>query len=256
MVDVASRAVLGGERAGRSRLGDRVLLAVSDGLGGQPGGEIASAVVVETLARAMLWARTATPREELLDAAVQVAHRAVQQAAVTHGKLGMGATLVAALVDGPTAYVAEVGDSRVYLLRGGSLAQISHDQSMVQAMIDEGMMDAEDKRTFPFRSVILQSMGMDGAPRVALRRVDLRRGDLILLCSDGLTELVPDPDIKRVLLAAPRLDVACSALVDLANARGGVDNITVVLAKAGGELPPGRAGETIASTVEVLRSFA
>jgi serine/threonine protein phosphatase PrpC len=255
VVDVAERAILDGARAARSRMSDRVLLAVCDGLGGQPGGAIASSVVAETLARAMLWSRPEVRRDELMESAVHLAHRAVRQAAMLQGKLGMGATLVAALVQGDEAWVCEVGDSRAYLLRGEKIAQLSHDQSMVQAMVDEGLLHARDARSFPFRHVVLQSLGMNETPRVALRRVQLRRRDVLLLCSDGLTELVSDREIGAALLRRRSLDEACSKLVEMANARGGVDNVTVVAASVSGRLPAPSPSETIADTIDVLKAY-
>jgi serine/threonine protein phosphatase PrpC len=255
IADLTSRSVLRGERASAPHLGGRVLLALSDGLGGHPGGELASAVVVETMTHVLLDAHEDVPREELLDHAVHLAHQSVRDAARSTGKIGMGATLTAVLIDGMHAYVSEVGDSRAYLLRGDELMQLTHDQSMVQMLVDQGQLDEADARTFPFRNVVLQTMGQAGMLRTPLRKLQLRRGDRVLLCSDGLTELVADDEIGQIVARAASPDIACTALVDLANLRGGVDNITVVVAAVSGGLPRPSRSENVAHTLETLKSY-
>ena len=166
----------------------------------------------------------------------------------------MGATLTAVLIHGNRAYVAEVGDSRAYVLRGSLFVQLSHDQSAVQLLLDAGTLTREEAETFPYRNVILQAIGMKPSVVVALNRFTLRRGDRILLCSDGLSGPVKDDEMRSILTAAPTLDAACATLIDLANSRGGEDNITVVLAEMNGESLPELTGEERVS-LETLTAF-
>jgi serine/threonine protein phosphatase PrpC len=186
--------------------------------------------------------------------AVQKAHRAVWDTAKRESKK-MGATLTAVFVHAGQAYIAEVGDSRAYLIRSGKMCQLTHDQSMVQMLVDTGVIDAEQAETSPIRNIILQAMGNQPNVKVALARLDLRDRDCFVLCSDGLTGMVHDDEIRDMVLASGRPEVAAKLLVDLANERGGKDNITVVLAGVGGGLNPPAADESINDTLEVLTAF-
>jgi serine/threonine protein phosphatase PrpC len=245
--------------AGRLDIGTSgVLLAVSDGVGGANAGEVASALVVESLARAMVGAPPDAPRDVAIKEAVQEAHRDVVEAAQQPGRKGMGATLTAMLVqvrDGcPTALIAEVGDSRAYLLRAGRLTLLTKDQSYTQVLVDAGL-DPKLAATSPLHNVILQAMGRTPSIQTALGRLGLRSRDCLLLCSDGLTNAVTDDEIAREVLASTSLEQACQRLVDLANARGGNDNITVLAAGVGGDPAPTQAGEDASPVPEVLESF-
>jgi PPM family protein phosphatase len=261
IADVAAGSLLRGD-APRTRIdvGERgVLLAVSDGLGGEKAGEVASAVTVESLARAIVTAPPA-PTDAKIQEAVQEANLEVQRAAKKPGCKGMGATLTAAFVQagsaGATAFIAEVGDSRAYLLRAGRITRLTKDQSYVQLLVDTGALDETEAAESPLRHVILQAMGREGRVRTAIGKLELRRRDCLLLCSDGLTNPVADEEIRAVLLASPDLENACGRLVALANARGGQDNITVLAAGVGGDLAPPAVGDTGGRTLEVLATFA
>jgi serine/threonine protein phosphatase PrpC len=255
VADLTGGTLLDGATHARFDVGERgVLLAVSDGMGGAAAGEVASAIVVETLTLALANAPADTPRDALMNDAVQKAHRAVWDEAKRESKK-MGATLTAIFVRAGEAYIAEVGDSRAYLLRNGKLCQLTHDQSMVQMLVDTGVIEPEQAETSPIRNVILQAMGNQKNVKVALARLELRDRDCIVLCSDGLTGMVSDSEIKEVILASGRPELAAKQLVDLANERGGKDNITVVLAGVGGALTPPSPDETIKDTLEVLTSF-
>ncbi len=255
VADLTGGTLLDGASHARFDVGERgVLLAVSDGMGGAAAGEVASAIVVETLTLALANAPPDTPRDALMNDAVQKAHRAVWDEAKRESKK-MGATLTAVFVRAGEAYIAEVGDSRAYLLRNGKLCQLTHDQSMVQMLVDTGVIEPEQAETSPIRNVILQAMGNQKNVKVALARLELRDRDCIVLCSDGLTGMVSDTEIKEVILASGRPELAAKQLVDLANERGGKDNITVVLAGVGGALTPPSPDETINDTLEVLASF-
>jgi PPM family protein phosphatase len=250
----APATVRGARRIGVGGRG--VLLAVSDGMGGAQAGEVASAIVVDTVRRALSEAPASASRRAVLTAAVESAHRAVAEAARAEKKQrGMGATLTAVFVRGESAYIAEVGDSRAYLLRGGVIKQLTKDQSLAQVLIDKGALDPARAEEMPFKNVILQAMGRGKSVKVALARLSLRARDCLLLCSDGLTRHVADDEIRDIVLPTPQLDVACKKLVDLANERGGADNVTVMLAGVGGTAEAARSGDRITRTFEVLTSF-
>jgi serine/threonine protein phosphatase PrpC len=245
---------------GRFDVGERgVLLAVSDGMGGAKAGEVASALVVESLARAMVDAAVDAPADAIIKEAVQKAHHAVWEAAHHAGREGMGATLTAVFIQarrsGATAFIAEVGDSRAYLLRAGTITRLTKDQSYVQLLVDAGALDAKEVADSPLRNVILQAMGHQRPIEVALGKLELRGRDCLLLCSDGLSNAMTDEEIRTVILDAPNLEKAADRLIDLANQRGGEDNITVLAAGVGGDLAPGHAGEKVDQTFEILASF-
>jgi serine/threonine protein phosphatase PrpC len=241
---------------GRFNVGDRgVLLAVSDGMGGLMAGEVASTLVIESLPHALLEGRPSAPSDELLDAGVQKVNAKVWDAARRTG-VRMGATLTAVYVDGPVAWIAEVGDSRAYLIRAGTIAQLTKDQSLIQRLLDAGALSPEQAATSPHRGVILQAIGHGPDVSVALARLELRARDCLVLCSDGLTTHLSDDEIRDVVLSSADLTVACDRLVDLAKERGGVDNITVMLGGVDGPLPPPRISRTdLNETFEVVRPF-
>jgi serine/threonine protein phosphatase PrpC len=240
----------------RFEIGERgVLLAVSDGMGGHNAGEVASALVVESLERAMASSRPSRPGDALVERAVKSANRAVWEASHYPGREKMGATLTAMFLEGGTAHIAEVGDSRAYLLREGRLVQVTRDQSYVQALVDAGALAPHEAATSPFRNIILQAMGQEPDVQVALGKLSLRQRDCFILCSDGLTNKVTPEQMTEVILTAPRMDVACARLIALANEHGGEDNITVVMGGVSGDLPATLGGERISDTLERLQEF-
>jgi serine/threonine protein phosphatase PrpC len=230
-----------------------ILLAVSDGMGGAQAGEVASALALHSLRRG-LHDDAADSAEAALTASVDRANRRVWDATAVSGRTGMGATLTVVLIHGRRAYVAEVGDSRAYLLRGTQLARLTHDQSYAQLMLDAGALTREDVATFQYKNVVLQAIGTKPDVVVALNRFTLRQGDRILLCSDGLSGKVTDEELQAVITSTPAVDAACTKLVDLANSRGGEDNITVILAQMRGEGIPAFSGEAPVS-LETVRAF-
>lgn len=232
-----------------------VLLAVSDGMGGHEAGEVASALVLDSL-RTAIDSAGGDSIEEKIEAAVRRANEEVAVAARATDKRGMGATLTAVFAQASDAYVAEVGDSRAYLLRAGRLRQITRDQSLVQMLVEGGVLTAEEAKVSPHRHVILQAMGLADNVRVAIGRLHLRRGDMILVCSDGVTNAISDEELRDILLGALRPEDACNELIDLANERGGEDNLTAIVAQFDGDgltLPP--RDESVTSTFRVLREF-
>jgi serine/threonine protein phosphatase PrpC len=231
-----------------------VLLAVADGMGGAEAGDVASAIALDDLRRIVASPPANVPRSTLLEQAFHHAHRAIRDASEGQPeKRRMGTTLTAVHVQGGEAYVAHVGDSRAYLVRAGRIAPITHDQTVVQQLVDAGLLAPEDIDASPFRSVILQAVGHQPDLDVAVSRVELRSRDCIVLCSDGLTNAVSDAELLGTVLTSMSLDVAAQRLVDLANQRGGKDNITVVLAGVGGELPPPEIAAE--QSIEVVKAF-
>jgi PPM family protein phosphatase len=246
-------------QAGSSRLevGPKgVLLLVSDGMGGEQAGEVASALVVEGFTRAMQAAPAGVSSEKLLKTATAQAHDDVRLAAQNKARKGMGATLTAVHVTGRFAYVAEVGDSRAYLIRAGVIRQLTKDQNFAQLLVDAGSMKPEEVEDSPMSNVLAQAMGHDSTIRPALGKLELHDRDCLLLCSDGLTKTVKDDEILGTVLASKTLDGACKDLIALANERGGPDNVTVVIAGVGGDLPPSTVGERLSRSYEILETFA
>ncbi len=231
-----------------------VLLALSDGMGGHQAGEVASALVLESLQAAMRDEDKGSIHAQLEEAVLR-ANRNVLTAAKTGNRHGMGATLTAVFVRGGEAYIAEVGDSRGYLLRKGRLRQITRDQSLVQLLVDQGVLSEEEARHSPSKNVILQAVGLSEDVRVAIARLELRRGDRFLLCSDGVSNAVSDDELREILTGSdPR--AACDQMIALANERGGDDNQTAIVADVSGEgleLPD--EFETVTSTYEVLKAY-
>lgn len=244
-----------GERtADRLEVGPQgVLLAVSDGMGGEQAGHLASALVLHTLERAMASMPAVVPSALRVGEAIQRAHESVLHVARTEN-MRMGATLTAVFVHGAQAFVAEVGDSRAYLIRSGRLVRLTHDQSMVQSLLDKGVVTPEEADRSPFRNVILQAMGHQEHVQVELGRLELRQRDCLILCSDGLTRHVPDEELRTIVLGATSLEGATERLITLANARGGEDNITVVTAGIAGDLQ--LPVEPIERTHQLLSTFA
>lgn len=236
-----------------------MLLAVSDGMGGEAAGEVASGLVIETLRRVLA---TATASDEAsnsgiakaVEHAVTRANEAVWKEAKNPDKKGMGATLTAVYVQGDTAYIAEVGDSRAYLVRGSRIRQMTKDQSFVQLLLDSGALTKEEAEAYPHKNIILQAMGQQEKVSVALGKLALRRSDRLLICSDGLSNKVTPDEMKEAVLSGEPLDVVCKKLVALANERGGEDNCTVILAQAEGPgLQPFRDAERVTQTFEVVK---
>ena len=254
VADLTGGALLAERSHARFDVGERgVLLAVSDGMGGAEAGEVASAIVVDTITREINDQPMETPRDTALQLAVQAAHEEVRKQG-KRAQVKMGATLTALFLRAGRAYIAEVGDSRAYLIRAGQIAQVTHDQSMVQLLVDSGVMSSEDASNSPMRNVILQAMGHQRELKVAIGKLDLRDRDCLVLCSDGLTGDVSDEEIMKIVLGE-RPEVAAQKLVDLANERGGKDNITVIVAGVGGELQPPAENENPGDAVEVIKAF-
>jgi protein phosphatase len=204
------------------------LFAVADGMGGAQAGELASRLAVSAL-RDYHAADHLDP-EERLRAVVREANRRVfERAAADTLAQGMGTTVTAALVEGSRVTVGHVGDSRAYLLRHGALSQLTDDHSLVADLVRSGRLSPQEAETHPQRAVITRALGVDQDVDVDAFTVRAAPGDVLLLCSDGLTTMVSDAEIGRIVRESASLDAAARTLVDAANRRGGEDNVTVVL---------------------------
>ena len=207
------------------------LLIVADGMGGHKAGDLASRYAVETMVEYIRNEKKEERPIPLLGAAIHTANDAVAAKAKTNRELeGMGTTVVAAAVQGEYLYVANVGDSRLYLI-DREIEQITRDHSLVEEMIRVGELKREDARKHPDRNVITRAVGVHTPVKIDFFDVKLERGDIILLCSDGLTNMVEDSEILRIVRKSSSLKEAAQKLVNEANKNGGKDNISVVLAE-------------------------
>jgi protein phosphatase len=207
------------------------LYAVADGMGGARAGEIASRTAIDILG---LGVEDGIVRSRIVEL-VRRANRAVHEAQLSDPELsGMGTTATVAHVGSEALTVAHVGDSRAYLLREGTLRRLTDDHSLVEEMRRSGRLTAEEAANHPQRSIITRALGPDSQVEVDVREFALEAGDVVLLCSDGLTSMIPESRIVEVLRGNARLDTAGRALIAAANAAGGRDNITVVLLRIGG----------------------
>jgi PPM family protein phosphatase len=218
------------------------IFAVCDGMGGAAAGEIASQLAVDILYERMVdGLKDGQPvaRDELarrLVRAIEAAGlRIFQEAKVDRTRRGMGTTVTAAALVDDHLFFAQVGDSRGYLLRQGQLVQLTRDQSLVNQLIEAGQLTEEEAETFEHNNIILQALGTADTVQVDLTFCELRRGDELLLCSDGLSGMVRFDDVREVLRGTPEPIDACKLLTERANQAGGHDNITVIVAQFDGE---------------------
>jgi len=224
-------------------VGDRgSLFMVADGMGGAAAGEIASAMAIEEVLSELSSNLTAggAPTEESFATAIKratsAANAKIHMFAVEHPEFrGMGTTATVAGVFGDSVYLAQVGDSRAYLVRGGVAQQITKDQSLMQRLIEAGELTVEEAEQSERRNIILQALGPEPQIKVDLTSQQLRRGDVLVLCSDGLSGQVKTEDIARVVTEESDLMAACKRLIDKANDAGGPDNITVIAARFDGD---------------------
>ncbi|HNS40466.1 MAG TPA: protein phosphatase 2C domain-containing protein [Promineifilum sp.] len=224
------------------------LYIVADGVGGADAGEVASQYASERTLYHYLRSSADEERGRRLIEAMQAANTDLRQlAAGLEDNRRMATTMVAAAIHEGHAYIGNVGDSRAYLLRGGVLTQITRDQSLVARLVEEGALTPEEAVNYPYKNIILYSIGSEKRPPIDLFQVDLELGDQLLLCSDGLTRHVSDGEIAGLLLEQP-LEVIVESLVRLARERGGEDNITVAVVQYGPrpDVPP--AGDEEATT--------
>ena len=217
-------------------LGDRgSLMIVSDGMGGAAAGEVASEMAVTIIREAIVEMPASMEISERLKTAAETANERIWNHAQSNIELtGMGATLTAALVQGTTAYIAQVGDSRAYLVRGERIKQLTKDQSLAQMLVDSGAIKPEQIDSVP-QNVIMQALGTQPVVKVAMTAVGLFRSDCLVICSDGLSNKVTSDELREAASETEDLTEACRKLIATANERGGEDNITVVIARFDGE---------------------
>lgn len=257
-LEIATRSDPGRVRAHNedSVLANRALgmVLIADGMGGYNAGEVASGMATTLLASGLVsafaergpgerevggrrsWARTALGRE--IASTNEVIHEAaVNQPAYS----GMGATLVAAVFHDNVVTAAHVGDSRLYRLRDGELKQLSRDHSLLQEQVDDGIITAEQARAMKNRNLLTRALGVDPVVEAEIREHEAHPGDIFLLCSDGLTDMLEDDRIAATILEQGTNPERCAAsLVDLANQAGGRDNVTVALVRVARTFPARR----------------
>lgn len=210
--------------------GGAVLLLVADGVGGSPGGALASEETARVVREVFEEFAGSAPYAGLLLTAVNLANERVRLLQEQKPEFGnMATTLVVAVIEGATASVANAGDSRGYLFHMGKLAQVTEDDSWVAGEVRAGRLSPEEAGTHPWRNVITRGIGVEDTAEPTVTPVALEPGDVLLLCTDGLFKMLPDDEITRILMGAGDAGHAARALVDSANARGGVDNIGVAL---------------------------
>ncbi|HXL21967.1 MAG TPA: Stp1/IreP family PP2C-type Ser/Thr phosphatase [Candidatus Dormibacteraeota bacterium] len=219
------------------------LFVLSDGMGGAAHGEVASALAVETVIKhcqeaennpaAPVYGETRAgwnDRTKRLFSAVYLANKRIFESAEAHPEQkGMGATLTAAWINGPRLSIAHVGDSRAYLLRGGNLQQLTSDHSMVAEQVRRGIMTLAEAEQSEIQSVLLRALGSEPQVEIDTEEQELFARDVLLLCSDGLTRMVTEPEIAGALQSEPDAEKAAAKLVERANDAGGADNITVLV---------------------------
>jgi PPM family protein phosphatase len=235
------------------------LFMVADGMGGAAAGEVASEMATTTVFNHMInqWGSDQEVTEQRfayrLKEAVEMANQQIHEYAKTHLEVrGMGTTTTAAGVFHGALYLTQIGDSRGYLIRQNRIAQITKDQSLMQRLVDAGELTEEEAAVSERRNIILQALGPDPHVKVDLTRQELRRGDMLVMCSDGLSGLVKKEEILAVVTQATDLVGACRELIDLANGRGGPDNITCIVARFGGGLPEPDGSEPLGHQVYPL----
>jgi protein phosphatase len=200
--------------------------AVCDGMGGHAAGEVASSIAVETIGEKA----PATADDTLLGAAIEAANQAVIKGAEEgRGKPGMGCTASAALIDGNRMAIAHVGDSRIYLLHAGTLVRVTRDHSYVEELVDAGQITADEARVHPSRSIITRALGSDPDMYADHFSIEVSNGDRVILCSDGLSSMVPDSEIESLAVSSATPQQAANNLVSAALTAGGADNITVIV---------------------------
>ena len=210
---------------------DLGLALLADGMGGTRAGGVAAEIAVDA---ALEHLTRVLKREPLtgahLGAAIKVANsRVVGMSNAVSAYRGMGTTLVAAAIDGTKGYIAHVGDSRAYRLRGGAFDQVTKDHSLVQEWVDAGVISPEEARTAPNRNVITRAIGAKPTVQAEVTEIDVAGDDTFLMCSDGLSGMLADEQIASALAEGADLADAAESLVAAANKAGGTDNITVVL---------------------------
>jgi PPM family protein phosphatase len=210
-----------------SALARAPVFVVADGMGGAQAGEVASRIAIEAFERGL--PDSGTPEERLASRVREANHQIYERSRTDRGRAGMGTTLTAAYLDHSHVAIAHVGDSRAYLFRDGTLQRLTQDHSLVDELVRRGKLTEEQAAEHPQRSIITRALGPEPDVEVDTWSYPARAGDVVLLCSDGLTSMISEERIAEILAAHHDLDAAADELIREANEAGGRDNITVVL---------------------------
>jgi PPM family protein phosphatase len=219
------------------------IMIVCDGMGGHAGGEVASQITVQSITSDFeVLTHSSDPRFELSHALINAHNKILAHASIHPEFQGMGTTVVILLIKNNIAFVAHAGDSRAYLFRGDNILRLTRDHSLVQEMIDAGMITIEDAKSHPQKNVVTKVLGAarkDIEPEVS-QAIPIFKNDIFLLCTDGLTTHIEDDELQMVVRTYPPQN-SCDVLIDMAKDRGGMDNITlqIVEVKEGERLPTG-----------------
>jgi protein phosphatase len=248
------------EDLGSFELGQKgLVLVVSDGMGGALAGDVASRMAVDSVRDMMMDDNSTkgceqdTPLVDCLKSATVYANLAIHHKSQEDARCaGMGATFTGAAVHGDLLDLVQVGDSRGYIIRKDQIRLATKDQSLVQQLVDVGQISEAEAETHMFRNVILQALGAQGEVTPVTGRIRLRRGDVVLLCSDGLSGKLRSEDIQNIVGSNPDLAKACDELIAEANNRGGEDNITVILARFTGDELEEPGGDRITIELPML----
>ena len=218
---------------------ERGLFIVADGMGGHRAGEVASRVAVETISEhfhSVPLPRKPSKIEQDMKEALQRANEEIFNRSYLLDDLrGMGTTVVVALIYSEKIYLAHAGDSRAYLLRQGNLQQLTEDHSVTSRMVREGNLTREEAKDHHLHSALYRALGQDVTLEVDTNTYDYQAGDTLILCSDGLTDMIEDDEIMDVLYTFASPQQACDQLISRANTKGGRDNITVIIVQFGAE---------------------
>ena len=211
------------------------LFAVADGMGGHRGGRVASQMVTGELTRIATEIGRSLDGEELAEALVDINRKVHQTGQESAELFNMGSTCVAISVMGGRVHLAHLGDSRAYLIRDGAIEQLTSDHRVIQPMLDRGEISEDEARTHPMRNVLTRSVGVEADVAVTRAEMAIEPGDRIVLCSDGLSDLVSPGQLLEVAGQHEEIEDLVTALIDAANAAGGHDNISVVVVEIGSE---------------------
>jgi len=255
-LDEDSIVVKKGSTVYNSKHVDAILLALADGMGGHNAGEVASSLATETVAEEMtrvLESQRGLSDEEmstLFQKSIKLANQKIYDYGQQNPQYrGMGTTVTAAVVLDDIVYIGHVGDSRAYIFNEREVIQVTKDHSLVQEMIDDEKITDDEARTHPQKNIITKTVGMYRDVEADIIRVRLDKGDILLVCCDGLTDMVPDEEIHAIVMQHKDPQTICDALVDEANARGGFDNISVIVGMYGGL----SEGSTVKERTEIKR---
>lgn len=217
---------------------------LADGMGGHLAGEVASAMAIDQVAQHLMGAFNpghtfgkpeALPESAILTDAIKAANRTIHEASINRPEqAGMGTTIVAVTFRNQRLTVAHVGDSRLYRFRQGMLSQVTEDHSMVQELLRRGLISQEEARTSANRNLVTRALGVDPFVEVEIREQEIEPGDIYLLCSDGLNDVLTDEEIGAMLSASEDLESLSRTMIAEVNARGGPDNVSIVLVRTSG----------------------